>query len=260
MENKITIVSSDTYLEPEVIISIIEEKFGKSIDELKNDIKIKNIFITEEHVTKYLDDKLAEENPELKKRVENGGKSPKKTFGKMTKEDSQAEVQNFMDNLYMGRYSFSPYTLKYFHKYSDICRKKSISLLDIIKGIGTKDTESIQDTLNDLDIILDSDGNILAGDIERLIEPTIENIEDFNKKVDKANSLYTYLDFKINKDSIYGNGFCEDEVYPHEGLQLMSLYYNKVRGCVPLSERQRNDLRQRIAEAGKKFIKVVEDL
>ena len=258
--NKTTIINSDTYLDPKVLLHIIEEKYGKTIDELKNDIIIKDIFVTEEHIREYLNNKLVEEDPDLKERVENKDKYPKGTFGKLTDDEIKREAQNFMDKLNMQRYSFDSYTLDYFKKCAKIYKDKSISLLDTIKGICTKNIEPVQDTLNELDIVLDTEGNISVGDIDRLVEPTFENISDYNNNIDRANSLYTYLSFKITRDSIHNNGLTEDEVYPVKTLQCIDMLNLRTRGCVAFSDRQYEKLRERYKEAGNKFIKMISDL
>lgn len=149
---------------------------------------------------------------------------------------------DFFDHLSIARYCFEPYTLKYFHRYTDILRYKILLLLNIIEKISTKKSASIQDILDDLDIILDENGNITKQDIIRLLTPTIHNIQNYDQKINRANDLNTYLTFKESIHSLMRDGFSEKELYPSETLQIKNLWYDNIKGNINLSDRQKEAL------------------
>lgn len=158
-----------------------------------------------------------------------------------------------------GRYYFEPYTLKYFHIYSTIVRKKANTLLDIIEKIGNRESISINDLLLELDVNLDSNGNISKDDIIRLITPTVYNINELLEKITKANDLSTYLTFKMSKNTLYRDGWSESEVYPTESLQIKNLCYDHIKGNVPLSNNQRVELEEQQRIGMKKISKMMLD-
>ena len=158
-----------------------------------------------------------------------------------------------------SRYCFEPYTLEYFKKYTTIVRNKIHLLLNLIEKIGHKDSQTIQDVLADLDIVLDENGNILKSDIIRLITPTVDNINDLNAQLSKANDLSTYLTFKISKSSLYKDGFSEKEIYPSQAIQIKDLYCDDMPGNVKLSERQQQALKEDQGKVMKKILTLLSD-
>lgn len=133
-------------------------------------------------------------------------------------------------------------------------------LLNIIEKIGNRDIISIQNLITELDIQLDENGNISKEDIIRLITPTVYNIEKLNEKVAKANDLSTYLTFKMSKNSLHKYGWSEGEIYPSSSIQIKNLYYDHVRGNVPLSSNQKSELEQEQRRSMKKLAKMLIDL
>ena len=253
--------SIDTqYYDPKYMITILENIVGTGLNDMKNKIKNTQVVVSKEQITEYLEKKFEEESPELKKRIENPKPKRSRNICKWTDEDIQASSQEFVDQLSAGRYCFEPYTLKYFKRYSNIVRNKALFLLSIIEKIGNSDSMSIQDVLSELDIQLDEDGKVLREDIIRLITPTVYNITELNEKVTKANDLYTYLTFKMSKHSLYREDLSESEIYPSESLQIKDLYYDSVKGNVPLSKNQRAELYEQQRIMTKKLAKMLIDL
>ncbi len=78
--------------------------------------------------------------------------------------------------------------------------------------------------------------------------------------VTKANDLSTYLTFKTSKHSLYRNGFTEQEIYPTESLQIKNLYYDYIKGNVPLSNNQRAELEAQQERSMKMIAKLLLDL
>lgn len=245
------------YYDFKVIINIMEDLFEKSIDEIKYDISNKEITVSKDEINHFLDTKLAEENPDLKKRIESPKIKRTADITKWTEKDIEETAQEVTDQISIKRYQLDPYTLEYFKKYTSIVRNKAILLLNIIESIGNNNSQAIQNILKDLDILLDENGNILKSDIIRLITPTIYNIKLLNKKISDANNLETYLTFKISIDQIYKNGLSEGEVYPSKSIHNNSLYLDNIQGNVSLSEGQRKVLKKEASKRLNNFYKMI---
>lgn len=232
------------YRNPKTLIIILEDIIGKSFKEIKKCVIDSKVVVTEEQIRKFLEQKLIEENPELKKRMENPTDRRSNNLAEWTEQDIEDSAQRITDSFVVGRYEFDSFTLRYFITYTTIVRKKVIKLLNLIQRISNKKVKSIQNTLLDLDIVLDENGNILKSDIVRLIEPIIYNINVLNKKSEEANDLSTYLKFKLSEAALYRDGICEGELYPRSSIQINSLENDYNRGNVRLSEKQRKTLEE----------------
>lgn len=248
------------YYDPKFVITILENIFDTNFDDIKNTVNRAQVVVTKEQITEFLEKKWEEENPELKKRIESPKPKRSGNIAKWTDEDIKASSQEFVDGISAGRYYFEPYTLEYFNRYSNIVRNKTLLLLNVIEKIGNRDTISIQDLITELDISFDGSGNISKEDIIRLITPTVYNIGELNEKVTKANDLSTYLTFKMSMHSLYKDGCSEREIYPSSSLQVKNLYYDYIRGNVPLSSTQRTELEQEQRRSMKKIVKMIIDL
>ena len=242
-------------------ITILERILEKSFDEIKTIVIDAKVIVSEVQIKEFLEQKLEEEDPELKQRVEKRRLDYEKNLKKQknssendeklkfdwkpfTDKEIQEASKKLTDTLAMNRYEFEPYTLKYFNRYIKIVKNKLLTLLDIIEKIKNKDTSSIQDLMIELDIVLDESGNISKEDIIRLLEPIIYNFSDLNKKVEEANELSTYLTFKMSKHSLMRNGWSENEIYPTKSLQNHGLFDFNEKGNVPLSSRQEQKRRE----------------
>ncbi len=230
------------YYDSKYLITILENILENKLDEIKNKINNTQVMVSKEQITEYLEKRFAEENPELKSRIESPKPKRSRNVAEWTDEDIEASSQEFADSLSVARYYFEPYTLEYFKRYSNIVRNKSLLLLSIIEKLGNKNYALIQDLLSELDVQLDKNGNILKEDIIRLITPTVYNIKKLNEKVTKANDLSTYLAFKMSKHSLYKDDISEGEIYPTELLQIKNLYYGDIKGNIPLSNNQKAEL------------------
>ncbi len=242
------------YCDPKYVITILENILGKKLDRIKKGIKNKQIVVSNEQIEEYLEKTFEEKDPELKKRIGSPKPIRKKTVFEWTREEVKISSQEVIDSLKAQQYCFEPYTLEYFKRYTNIIRNKVLLLLNIIEKIGNRDSQSIQDLMKELDIQLDENGNILKDDIIRLITPTIYNINELNKKVNKANKLSTYLTFKISKDSLYRDDWSEGEIYPTESLQTKGSYYGYIEGNVPFTDNQIAELKGEQAKSMKKWL------
>ena len=243
------------YYEPKIIITILEDILGKNLDTVKSELDDLKICVDRQQIEEYLDKKFEEEDPELKKRIENP--KPRKMGGNIAEQDIEDSTQEFGDRLSAARYYFELYTLKYFNRYSNIVRNKSKKILNIIEKIVNKDYTDIADLLVELDIQLDENGNIEKEDIIRLILPFVHNYNSLVEKINTANNLETYLTFKQSLDSVYRHGCSEDELYPTSSIQVKNLYYDYLPGNVPLSTNQKQVLREEQRKSMKAFAKML---
>ena len=244
---------NDHYYESGRIISLLEDILGKKIDDIKRVIIDTKINVTSEKIEEYLDLEFEKNDLELKKEISNiDSKISKKKYG-WTKQDAVYYSQLLIVKSRASKYRFEPYTLEYFKKYSEIVRKKALLLLNIIENIGNKDSDKIKDILGDIDIQLDQDGKILRSDIIRILTPMIYNFYELIDKVSDANNVETYLNLKLSLNSLYKYGWSEEEIYPSEKLQIKSLDYDNISGCISLSERQREELLEEENEYSKKL-------
>ncbi len=248
------------YYDSEIVINILEDILNKPIKEIKTEVNDKKVVVTKEEIESYLEQKFIEEDPELKRRIENPKPRSNNIKLGMTEQDIEDLSQRFIDNISSARYCFEPYTLEYFNKYTNILKNKINLLLNIIEKISNKDSYTILETLNDLDIKLDNNGNILKSDIIRLIKPTIYNINDLDEKLAYANDLSTYLTFKMSKHSLLKHDLSEGEIYPKKSLQIKDLYYGDLKGYVSLSEGQRKTLKEEQERNSKKLAKLLINL
>ena len=245
---------------PRYLITILESSLENNFDAIKAQVASSKVTVNETQIQEYLDQRLEEENPELKKRIEkrilehkNNREQSNNFYNKgqiffdwqpLTDKEIEESSERFADDVAIVRYNFEPYTLKYFNKYINIVKSKLLTLLDIIEKIGDKNISSIQDVMNMLDIVLDENGNITKDDIVRLLTPTIYNYEKLNEMVKRANDLSTYLTFKMSKHSLLKEGLSESEIYPSEHLQNHDLYGFNGQDNVPLSKRQEQNRRE----------------
>lgn len=232
------------YYEPKYIIVILESILGNKLEDIKSSVNNTQIIVTVEQITEFLENKMEEENPELKRRIESPKIKRSRKIGEWTQQDIKCSVQEIIDGLSMGKYCFDPYTLEYFNTYSVIVKNKALVLLNIIEKIGNKEYMSISNLISELDIQLDENGNISNEDIIRLITPTVYNINELNEKVTTANNLTTYLTFSMSKHSIYKDGCSEADIFPTKFIQIKSLNNDYILGNVSLSNNQREEIRQ----------------
>ncbi len=245
------------YCEAQKIISILEQELSKGLEQIKTEVNDAVVKVTEDDIKKFLDEKFSEEDPELKERIENPRPRIKKSANYWTFEEIKEDAKRFTDELSTTRYCFNSYTLEYFKRYTTIVRNKALQLINIIESIGTKQTDNIKGLLGELDINLDESGNIKVVDIDRLVTPTIQNIEDLNEKISIANNLETYLTFKISRESLLREGIMENEIYPSTSIIIKGLYGGRRKGNVPISDDQEKELYKEFKKSSEEFAKIL---
>lgn len=247
--NRYAIYEEDVYyINPLVMTSIIQEELNlsMSINEVIDYIKNADVQLTEQEIKNYLREKFEYDDSELYMRQKNR----KRLNGeptKWTEEDIQNASQQFVDDLAAIKYQYDPYTLEYFKKYIDILKEKSLSLFEIINKIqdialgkinNEDEINKIISLLSEYDIKILENGNIYYQDLIRLLTPLVENVIELKEKVESANSLETYLSFKISKHSLYKDGFTEEDIYPKRSLQVKAYEFD-TKGYIRLSHKQR---------------------
>lgn len=252
--NRYAIYGEDGYyIDSLVMTSIIPEELNlsMSINEVIDYIKNADVQLTEQEIKNYLREKFKQDDSELYMRQKNR----KRLNGdptKWTEEDIQNASQQFVDDLAVIKYQYDPYTLEYFKKYIDILKEKSLSLFEIVNKIQNIALGKINDEdeinkiislLSEYDIKILENGNIYYQDLIRLLTPLVENVIELKEKVESANSLETYLSFKISKHSLYKDGFTEDDIYPKRALQVKAYEFD-TKGYIRLSHKQREVLQK----------------
>ena len=250
-------LQDNEYYDSKLVISILEQELSQGLEQIKSGVSNAVVKVTEEDIKKFLDEKFSEEDPELKERIENPKPRSEKRVIEWTKEDIKEDTQRFVDELSANRYCFNSYTLEYFKRYTTIVRNKALQLINIIESIGTKQADNIKGLLGELDINLDESGNIKVVDIDRLVTPTIQNIEDLNEKISIANNLETYLTFKISRESLLREGIMENEIYPSTSIIIKGLYGGRRKGNVPISDDQEKELYKEFKKSSKEFAKIL---
>lgn len=252
--NRYAIYGEDGYyIDSLVMTSIIPEELNlsMSINEVIDYIKNADVQLTEQKIKNYLREKFEQDDSDLDMRQKN----MKRLNGdptKWTEEDIQNASQQFVDGLAAIKYQYDPYTLEYFKKYIDILKEKSLALFEIVNKIQNIALGKINDEneinqiislLSEYDIKILENGNIYYQDLIRLITPLVENVLELREKVEIANSLETYLSFKVSKHSLYKDGFTEDDIYPKRALQVKAYEFD-TKGYIRLSHKQREVLQK----------------
>ena len=246
--------SNKKYIDVNEIKKIISGTINKNnfndVIEFVNNISIK---ITEDEIKKYLDERLINEKPELKERI----KKRKKNNVIM---DSKEFMSEFIDDLQLYQYSFDSYTLEYFINYINILKIKINKLFNILNQISDKDNKEIFEILEDLDITINAQRKIKKEDAERLLNPILYNLSNFLKKAHEANQLETYYNYKLTKDSIYRDGLNENDLYPSEEIQIKNLFAQDDLQYIPLTDKQKENIRTKELEHYKCVISLVNKL
>lgn len=162
---------------------------------------------------------------------------------------TEREIINYLQQksytLIEKKPKFEPYTLHYFKKYTEIVKRKCLSLFQMIDFIEKNQKILLQDEkmtgemLASLDITLEPNGGIYYPDAIRLSLALIENINELSHVVECANNLDTYLYFSLSPDYCTQCGISENDLYPKENLQVPILEFDDIPGYIPFSPRQK---------------------
>lgn len=247
------------YVDPLMMNKIIVDKahLSMSMDELVNFTRNAKVTVSEEEIKSYLEERFKTDDADLKQRIENR-KPRSKNIGEWTDEDIKNSAQEFMDQISASKYFYDEDTFQYFEISIGILRLKTLHFFDLVEKIidyrlhgFSYDEEQVQewkkvlDELNDYDIKLLENGFIYYEDLIRLLTPLIQNLWNLKEMVDAANHLETYLTFTISTHFLQKDGFSENDLYPRKALQVKALDYDGIEGYIPLSEKQKMEIRQK---------------
>lgn len=216
------------YVSPRYLIRMLEIELGKQYSLIKEEVNNANITINEEEIIKYLDELKASKVKNTDKKL--------------------SASEEFVNNLIKKEYTYNPYTLEYFKKYTQILKHRIAIMFEIIDLLNSNyvgilnqvDRIKLIEYINSLDIDI-IDPNISVNELTRIIVPLIYNIEKLFVLVNAANNKYTYGNFKVDKDVIAGKGWNEEDIYPTDAIQVKELN-NYEYGLIELSESQSEGL------------------
>ncbi len=237
--------NEDKYYNPEVMMSLFEKLNGKDFDSTVKMLNKNKVKVTGNQIETYLNKKFEEDDPELKARINDKKRKTKNVY----------DADNFIDNLKAKKYAYNPKHLEYYKSYSEMCAFKAKTILLIIGSIYNNETYKIKDMLLDLDIQLDERKYILKSDIIRLVNPAVYNINEFEKTIEDANNLNTYLEKKFTEEALIdGLIRCEEKE-----IQKKNLYNDLYEGNIPLTEKQKEEIKETHSKIMTKFLNMIEE-
>ena len=128
------------------------------------------------------------------------------------------------DGIYGLAYSF-------YERYIAATKDRALTLLNILKSISQGESKNIAELIDSLDIELNKDGDIRIFSLERLLFPTVWNIDDLLKIVEEANKPESYVG-KSEKFMSAEDIFLYQTEFPHV-LQGPTPEYNHTYYLVP---------------------------
>ena len=151
--------NKNEYIDISELKKIIYEVLNlNSFEEVREYINNLNVRVIEDDIIIFLEHKFMMEDPSLKRSIENRTNT--------TNNNTEQFMEKVMENLKASRYSFDPYTLKYYKNYIKILKKKLNKFFDII------DNNVDNATLEKYDITI-KENQILTKDAERMINPIL---------------------------------------------------------------------------------------
>lgn len=241
------------YYDPEVMMSLLEKLSGRNFEDIILFLTESKITVTDGEIEAYLDERFSEDDPELKARIEARKSSYEPSIS--SREYVEWNTEKFMDNLAAKKYAYNPAVLTYYRHYSRVCASKAEAMLTIIENICNKTTGKIQDILDELKIRLDERGNILKDDIIHLVKPVLFNINEFEKTVEDANNLNTYLEKKFSEEELIdGMIRCEEKEIQKKSLD--NCFYE---GNIPLTKEQEDEILVRESKMMVKILNMVQE-
>ena len=114
------------YVDPFIICKMVvdELSLNLSFNGIKEYVNTCEISITESEIKEFLDKKMDEEEPTLRKELEKPYKPNSSDPAEWTEDDIRSEARRFGIAILKGRYRFEPYSLQYFKTYTAILKEK----------------------------------------------------------------------------------------------------------------------------------------
>lgn len=223
----------DTFIVKQMIIDELQ-KFN-SYSEIEVFVNSAEIKVKEEEIKEYLDKKMDEEKPYLKKKLLLLADCNLNTEEKFGQENLNGKLDIMMA---ASRYTFEPYSLMYFKNYVNDLREKCLTLLEIVRDIEKIKERRIGvdnwQRIVDLEFYINEKGDISVEDAIRLINAIIYNVNDLYEKVIAGNNYETYLNFKLYKT----------DLYPSKEIQIRDLKFAFSDEFIALSQHQLSVLKE----------------
>lgn len=250
------------YVDPHIIHRMIvdELRLHMSFNSIEKFVNTCEISITESEIKDFLDKKMDEEEPTLRKELEKPYKSISNNPLEWTEEDIHREARTIETAILKSRYIFEPYSLQYFKIYTSILKEKCKTLFEILEDL----TKIKEDTISeegwnrivDLDFHINEYGDIYTTDVVRLADAIIYNVKDLYDKITKGNNPETYLTFKESKHNMAKDGIFESELYPRKEVQIKDSHYAHKPEFIALSETQQTQVRKEELENFSKWMRM----
>lgn len=238
------------YIDSHIIHRMVvdELRLSMSFKDIEEFVNTCEITITEDEIKDFLDKKMDEEEPTLRKELEKTYKPISSNPLEWTEEDIHREARAFGTAILKSRYRFEPYSLQYFKNYISILKEKCKTLFEILEDLAKIKEGTISEEgwnrIVDLDFHINEYGDIYITDVERLADAIIYNVKDLYEKVTKGNNSETYLTFKESKHRMARDGIFESEIYPRKEVQIKNEVYGYCKEFIALSDNQKEKLRQ----------------
>lgn len=236
----------DSHIIHKIVVNELQLSMSfKDIEEFVNNCEIS---IEEDEIKDFLDKKMDEDEPTLRKELEKPYRPLSSNPLEWTKDAIDREKKTFETAILKERYRFEPYSLQYFKIYTSILKEKCKTLFIILEDLSKiKEGTISEDSWNhimDLDFRINEYGDIYSADVERLADAIIYNVRDLYDKIMEGNNPETYLTFKESKYNIGKDGILEGELYPRREVQIKDLNYNSKPEFIALSINQKEKLKQ----------------
>lgn len=238
------------YVDSHIIDRMVvdELKLHMSFNGIEDFVNNCEISITEDEIKAFLDKKMDEEEPTLRKELEKPYKPISNNPLEWTEEDIHREARAFGTAILKSRYRFEPYSLQYFKIYTSILKEKCKTLFEILDDLAKIKEGTISEEgwtrILELDFHTNEYGDVYHADIERLADAIIYNVKDLYDKITKGNNPETYLTFKESKHNMAKDGIFENELYPRKEVQIKDSHYAHKPEFIALSEAQQTQVQK----------------
>ncbi len=236
----------------ELLNEINRNELNISFNEIYEYFINAKVTLTEEEIKNFLLEKAKEANIDMSE------KPRKKRINNASEIDIEEFVEEFKNKLIKSKYILNDYDLIYFKRYVEILKIKSIKFCSLIKLILNKQPiEEMKKILPDFEnAIIMKEGKINGDSISRLKEVILRNYVEIKKKINKANSLNTYLKTVINLELLHKDGWTEMDLYPSSRLQNTTILFEcEDKSCLAFSPKQIESLKIKANDNFMYFVK-----
>lgn len=225
--------TKNKFVKPMILIKVIEDTLGMNYKDIKDKVDNSCINIDQEDVMDFLNGDYIKEKIKTQNKINKYFKD--KSYLKITDEQLNKVVAT---DIPVPKYRLEVYSYIYYEKYIAILKYKISKLLNIIGYLQIQKSNIIKEQLEELDICVNQLGNIRYDDVIRLVLPTIENFNELNRVVKKANNIFTYREVMRNIEMFEKDKKRERDIFPNKNLQVSWTITNEDYGYAPLTPLQ----------------------